>query len=384
MHRDLFTIYSHVPSLVYLDSAATSLTLSDAVFAMDEYYSSYRSNIHRGLYASAERASEAYDSAKESIAELVGTDANHLVITSGATMSSNLLTLLIQKNIHLTQNDEIVVSRYAHNSELLPLQELSQSTGAKLVFGHEHISSRTKVVSITLVSNVLGMILPAKDIAEKAREVGAFVCCDATAALSHIDIDVESLGVDALYASMHKALGPTGIGFLYLSSDCIKHWKTAYTGGGMVTQVREDQSDYVLGVGKFEAGTPPIAEVIGAGKAAHKIREIGMNTIHTHIQEVLSYAYDELKKLPYIEIYSELKNNAGIISFNMSGVHSHDVAQILAEEGVCIRAGAHCAHVLVNSLPTQSVCRISFHLYNTNKDIDVLIQSLQKAHSIFS
>lgn len=370
-------------TFIYLDSAASSLTPDVVVESMVQYYSEYRSNVHRGLYASAERATTKVEAVRSQVAEFLGVLPEELIFTSGATMSMNLIVLLLEKNIILSEGDEIRVSEYAHSSLLLPLQELAKRTNVKLIYGFEELSSHTKIVAMPLVSNVTGEIYKVRDIFEEASRLGAFCICDATAAVTHLDIQMNELHADALFVSAHKMYGPTGVGALALSKKYIDTFIPVFFGGGMPDVVGEVDSRYVEGVGKFEPGTPPIAEIIGFGAAVSYIHSAGEGVISNYVAELHSYIYQEFQKLPYISIYTDVHSGTGIISFNVEGIHSHDVAQILADDGICVRAGSHCAHHTMKKLQCNSTCRVSLQIYNTKEDIDILIATIKKARKIF-
>lgn len=367
---------------VYLDSAATSLTPLSVTDEMMEYYHSYRSNIHRGLYESAERATEAVESTRHKVGRFFGSETDEVIFTSGATAAANHLALLVERNIPLTAQDEIVVSEFSHSSLFLPLQELAARSGAKFMLGTENLGPQTKVFAMPLMSNVTGEVYDVKTEFLKAKEFGAFCVCDVVAAAGHIQIDMHKLGADAMFVSAHKMFGPTGVGALFLRAEYIATFLPVFFGGGMPEEVDEHMVRYVQGVGRFEPGTLPIAEIIGFGAAVSYIEKIGQESITKHMGDLTRYARTRLSQIEDVEIYGT-RDDTGIISFNIKGIHSHDVAQILAEEGVCIRAGTHCAHHSMKSLVCNSTCRVSVHIYNTTSDIDMLIQALKKAKGVF-
>lgn len=367
---------------VYLDSAATSLTPLSVTDEMTEYYHSYRSNIHRGLYKNAERATEAVEGIRHKVGRFFGSGADEVIFTSGATAAANHIALLIEKNIPLTASDEIVVSEFSHSSLFLPLQELAIRSGAKLKFGAQYIGPHTKVFASPLMSNVTGDVYDIKTQFLKAKEFGAFCVCDAVAAAGHVQIDMHDLGADAMFVSAHKMFGPTGVGALFLRAQYVGTFLPVFFGGGMLEEVDGHRVRYVKGVGKFEPGTLPIAEIIGFGAAISYIDKIGQESIMKHMSELTQHTRAKLSEEGGIEVYGT-REDTGIISFNVKGIHSHDVAQILAEEGVCVRAGTHCAHHSMKSLVCSSTCRVSVHIYNTVSDIDILIRALKKVKRVF-
>lgn len=372
---------SNIP-FVYLDSAATTLTPESVTDAMDDYYHRYRSNTHRGLYQNAERATEKVESVRVQVADFFGVTKDEVIFTSGATAAANHIVLLIERNIRLGSGDEIVVSEFSHSSLLLPLQELARRTGAKIVYGVENLTPQTKVFATPLMSNVTGEIYDVQKMCTDAKKYGAFCICDATAAATHVQIGVKELCVDALFISAHKMFGPTGVGALLLRSNWVSSFEPVFFGGGMPTVVGETRSQYVEGVGKFEAGTLPIAEIIGFGAAITYIHTVGINRMLADIRELSVYAHARLSEKEYIHVYGA-NRETGIISFNVEGIHSHDVAQILADRGICIRAGTHCSHHTMAELMCNSTCRMSLHMYNTINDIDMMMQGIDFARETF-
>jgi len=401
--------------LVYLDNAASSLTPDVVVNKLVEYYEEYRSNIDRGLYKTAIDATTEYDNVRGKVAEFIGADSEDIIFTSGSTMSSNMLVNLVEKhladymesskvNMYESKN-EILVSVYAHHSDLVPLQEYAKRNGLqiKLITPDENIESeenskkyldkfinsineKTLIVSHPLVSNVTGEIFDIKKIGERVKEVKGFLISDMTATVGHIDINVKDLGVHAAYFSGHKMCGPTGVGVLYLDRNYSRTMTPVVFGGGMVWDVGDESSTYRSDIKVFEAGTASIADVIAFGAAIDYIKNIGLKNIHEHVKDVLEYAKTEIENNfgDKVKIYNaDSKMNAGILSFDVAGIHPHDVAEVLGRESVCVRAGHHCAQPLMRHYSLPALSRISFYIYSGKEDIDKLISSLKKVLEVF-
>lgn len=393
-----FPILSKKDSLVYLDSSATSLTPEPVLGAMNDYYRIYRANIHRGLYKEAERATEEYEEARSEVAQFIGADKDEVVFTGGATHSSNMLFYSLEHMDFLQEGDEVVTTVMEHHAVLLPLLALVKRK--KLVLRHiplddklaldytkaeEVITKKTKLVVLTLVSNVLGTINDVARVARLAHGVGAKVIVDATAGVGHIPVDVRQLDVDFLFFSGHKMCGPTGVGVLYGKKTELAKLTPSFLGGGIIEDV--SCTGYELGTGpeSFEAGTPNIAGVIGLKEAVRYLSTIGVENIQIHCQEILGYAYEKINAIVGVTVYSpERTQNAGILSFVIEGVHSHDMAEIAGRNGVAVRAGHHCALPLHKELNLVSTTRMSVYLYTTKEDIDALVSSIEEAKVIFN
>lgn len=401
--------------LTYLDSAASSLTPKMVTDKLLEYYEEYRSNIDRGLYKTAIDATTEYESVRAKTAEFIGAESEDIIFTVGATAASNMLVNLIEKhmqdyrdssgvNLYL-EKDEILVSVYAHHSDLVPLQEYAKRNNLKIKLiapdenteskenGQKYfekflsnINEKTLLVSHPLVSNVTGEIFDIKSIGEEATKVKAFLVSDLTSAAGHIDIDVKGLGIHAGYFSPHKMCGPTGVGVLYIDRNYSRTMSPVSFGGGMVWEVSDESSTYRSDVKVFEAGTASIADVIAFGAAIDYVNSIGFGDIHSHGKEILTYAKKEIESnfTDKIKIYAaDIENNAGIISFDVIGIHPHDVAEVLGRDSVCVRAGHHCAQPLMRHYKLPALSRISFYVYNDKADVDIFINSLKKVLEIF-
>ncbi len=381
----------------YLDSAATSLTPTYVVEKMNEYYYNYKSNIDRGLYKTAERATAEYENARVKVAQFIGAENDEVIFTSGVTDSSNKIVIMIEshlmpyKDMYKTKN-EILVSDHAHHSDLVPLQEYAKRNGLTVVLAGENlvelITEKTLIVSCMYASNVTGEVFDIKSIATRAKEFKAFVLCDLTAAVGHVDLNVKSLDIDAGYFGAHKMCGPTGVGVLYVKRELLRGMNPSTYGGGMVWEVSDTTSTYRSDVKKFEAGTPNIGGVIGTGAAVDYINTVGLENIKTHVQDVTAYAILKLVKLGKegsVKVFTkhEVQKNIGIISFEYVGVHAHDVAQVLADNHVAVRSGHHCAAPLMRKLCAVAVVRVSFYMYSSTQDVDNLILAIKKVRDTF-
>jgi cysteine desulfurase/selenocysteine lyase len=392
-----FPQFTSNPNLVYLDSAASSLTPEPVITAITDYYRTYRANIHRGLYREAQKASKQYERAREAVAGFIDAFADEVIFTAGATMSANMLVYALQEMVAFGINDEIVVTTMDHHASLLPLQALAQRTGARIekvglngnVLQQDEIvariTPRTKLVAITLASNVLGTIQDTASIVKKARTVGAYVFVDATSVVGHVPLSVKTLGVDALFFSGHKLCGPTGVGVLYGTRAFLKALPPSFFGGGIVDDVTDAGAVWKDAPVRFEAGTPNIAGVIGLMEAVRYLERIGVDAIHAHTHSLISYLQTALKNIKGVDIFSAPpEKNVGIVSFSLSNVHPHDVAEIASKHNVAVRAGHHCALPLHRALGVPATTRASVYLYNTKEDVDALIACIEEAKSIFN
>lgn len=385
-------------ALHYLDSAASSQTPECVISAMDDYYRNFRSNVHRGAYALSEKASGSYEDARENIAKFIGADSKEIIFTAGATAGANMLFYSLEQSLGLKEGDEIVTSITEHHAMLLPLQELAkrQKLNLKYINVDENyrldyksaeslIGEKTKIVGITLASNVTGAINDIRRIVDIAHKVGALVVVDATAFIGHAPFSVKDLNCDALFFSGHKMCGPTGIGVLYIKGELADKLNPSFFGGGIVTDVDLEKAEFVSAPEKFEAGTPNIAGVIGMSQAVKYLTEIQLENVKTHTEELTSYAIEKLKEIDGVKIFAEqdAKRNVGIVSFTVHGAHPHDVIEFLSRDNVAVRGGHHCALPFIKALGVSATVRASIYLYNTKEDIDALITSTKKAQAFF-
>lgn len=391
---------SDFPSLklghVYLDSASTSLTPNVVIEAMGEYYKDYRASTHRGMYESATRATYAFEEARKNVARFVDANESEVIFTSGSTTSAQLLVSTLEHNLDLQEGDEILVTELDHHATLVPLQQLAKRKKMilKVVPVDDKfqvqeskfktlITEKTKIISLIHASNVVGTILPVKKLVEIARNTKAFVIIDAAQTIGHIPLSWKEIDADALFFSGHKMCGPTGVGVLVLKEKWIQSFVPPYAGGGTVHSVTKEKTIFLENAKKFEAGTPPIAEVIGLGVAIDYLEKNSVVSIMEHTKEILNYAREVLQKLSYVSVYAG-ENNIGVISFAIPGVHPHDVAHIFGENGVAIRAGFQCAELIARKVSENGVIRVSVYGYTTKKDVDALNDALQKVAVTFS
>jgi len=373
--------------LVYLDSGATSLKPKQVVEAIEYYNTKKTANVHRGVYKLSNEATDLYEGAREKVAKFIGAKSEReIVFTRGATEALNLVAM--SYGLHnLKPGDEILTSELEHHSSFLPWQNVAKVTGATLKFiplsGDGRItienfkrvlSSKTKVVAINYVSNVMGYISPIKEICRLAHAKGAVVSVDAAQAAPHLKINVQDLDCDFLSLTAHKMLGPTGTGVLYGKFDLLNKMEPVTFGGEMIDIVEFESSTFKDAPFRFEAGTPVIAGAIGLGAAIDYLESIGLDAIHEHEAMLRDYAVSKLKKIDGVTIFNE-KSDTGIISFNVDGVHPHDMATVYDAGGICIRAGHHCAQPLMKWLCQPATLRASVYVYNTKEDIDALVRA---------
>ena len=385
-------------SITYLDSGATTQKPVQVINAIDEYYKTTNANVHRGAYSLSVEATAKYEEAREKVARFINSpSAEQVIFSKNATESLNLIAYSYGME-KLKKDDEIVLSIMEHHSNLVPWQKVAKTTGAKLNYMYindefeisdeeieSKITDKTKIVGITHVSNVLGTINNVKKIIKQAHKKGAIVIIDASQSIPHMKIDVQDLDCDFLVFSGHKMLAPLGIGVLYGKKQLLNDMTPFLMGGDMIEYVYEQETTFAPLPNKFEAGTQNIEGVIGLAAAIDYIENIGYERIAQIEDEVVNYAREELSKLDFLELYitPNKQNHSSVISFNIKGVHPHDVASILDTYGVCVRSGNHCAQPLMRYLGIDSTCRASFYLYNTKEDVEKLVEALNKAYEMF-
>lgn len=386
-------------TLVYLDNAATSQIPKFVEEKVRDFNEKERANVHRGVHALGLRATNQYESSRQKVANFIGANnAKEVIFTSGCTDSLNLVAASFGEQ-NIQAGDEILVSIMEHHSNLLPWQQLAKRKQAKLNFIEinsdglldienlkSKINSKTKIVALTHVSNVLGTINPIKELTDLAHEKGAIVVVDGAQAVGHFPIDVAELNVDFYAFSGHKMFAPTGIGVLYGKKDLLDKMPPYRLGGEMIANVTREGATWAEVPYKFEAGTPNIAGAIGLGAAIDYLQSLDFDLIQKHEQELTSYALAKLKNVSGLTIYGPQKSNGriGVISFNLKNIHPHDLATALDLNGIEVRAGHHCAQPLMASLDTESTVRASLSIYNTKNDIDKLVSSLHEAKEFFS
>lgn len=378
---------------VYLDNAATTLKPWPVVSAMLDYLTDYTANVHRGIHQSSERATAMFEASRDRVAHFLNArSAEQIVFTQGTTASINLVARG-WGDTHICPGDEILVTLLEHHSNLVPWQMLARRTGARLRFVEIHdngeldlesfenqLSKRTRLVAVTAMSNVLGTVVPIDEICRLAHHRGALVLVDAAQSAGHLPIDVQSPEVDFLAFSAHKVYGPTGVGVLYARRELLEAMSPVVGGGGMVSVVTREQAEWNEIPARFEAGTPPIAEVIGLGAALAYVEKFDRATLIVQERGLLDYAHRTLGSLPGLSILGPGPARTGpILAFNVDGIHPHDLASLLDRHGVAIRAGAHCAQPLHERLGLTTSARASFAFYNTRDDIDALADAVENA-----
>ena len=386
-------------SLVYLDNASTTQKPNQVIDAITDYYRNHNANIHRAVYALAEESTEAYETARDKIANFVNVkNRQELIFVRGTTEAINLVAYAWGRP-HINEGDIIVTTEYEHHSNIVPWQLLTQEKHAKLEYiGMDDdgqlilddldkylATGKVKLVTFSLMSNVLGTITDAEKIIEKCKAAGVPTLIDGAQAVPHMKVDLDTLGCDFFAFSGHKMLAPTGIGVLWVRKSVLQTMSPFHGGGDMIREVHKYETTWNDLPYKFEAGTPNIADVIGFGAAIDYLTKIGMDNVRQHEIELTKYAIEEFSKVPGLKIYGtkDITKRGGVISFNFADVHPHDVAQIIDEQGIALRSGHHCAQVLMERLDVAATSRASFYIYNTKKDVDALIDSLNIVAKVF-
>lgn len=394
MNRDDFPILKN--NLIYFDNGATTLKPKCVVDKMVSYYTEYTSNIHRGDYNNATVTNREYDEVRNIVKNFINaSSSDEIIYTSGTTESLNMVAFGFFR-YKLNSDDEILITKAEHASNILPWQVLEEEHHGKVKYieldeNHEltienllkAITPKTKVVSVAHVSNVIGDIRDISKIGRICKEKGIYFVVDAAQSASHVKIDVQDSNVSFLAFSAHKMTGPTGVGILYGKKELLDEMRPLKYGGGM-NQSFEVDGTYILKEApiKFEAGTPPIAEVIGLGEAIKFIESIGVDKIHEHEYGLKKYLIENLEKIPNVVLYNK-NSKSGIVSFNVKGVFPQDTSIYLNTYNIAIRAGNHCAKVLKDELNIKNTCRVSLYLYNTKEEVDVLIEALKRSEDIF-
>ena len=404
--KNQFPIFKHQPGLVYLDSTATSLKPKIVIDKINEYYSEYSANVFRGIYPMSEKATAEFEETRGVVSKFINANnSQEIIFTRNATESLNLLAYSLGRKI-INPGDEIVTTIMEHHSNFVPWQVLAREVGAtfkiididedgNLEFKIQNsellkqiITKKTKILTLTYVSNVLGTINPVKEIIEEVKKINPkiIVIVDAAQAAPHLKIDVQELGADFIVFSSHKMLGPTGVGVLWGKEKILKDMCPFMYGGDMIDEVYVDRTTFKDVPHKFEAGTPAIGEVIAFKESIKFLEKIGMNNILEHEKKLTDFAINRLIDTfgQSIKIYGpkKIEDRGGIISFSFDKFHPHDIAQILADQGICVRAGHHCAMPLHTRLKVQATVRASFYIYNDEKDVEKLVEVLKKVKNI--
>ncbi|WP_068619946.1 cysteine desulfurase [Paenibacillus tuaregi] len=383
--------------LVYLDSAASSQKPRAVIEAIKHYYEWDNANVHRGVHTLGSRATDAYEGAREKVAKFIGAKrSEEIVFTRGTTTALNLVASSYGPTV-INEGDEIVITQMEHHSNFIPWQQLALRTGATLKFipleqdgtvtieaAEKTITPKTKIVAMAYVSNVMGVINPVKQIAEVAHRNGAVMVVDGAQSTPHLKVNVQDLDCDFYTISGHKMCGPTGIGVLYGKKALLNAMPPIEFGGEMIDDVGLYESTWKDAPMRFEGGTPIIAGAVGLGAAIDFLTEVGMEEIERHEKKLAGYAMDRLSQIDGVSIYGPAKRQVGLVTFNLGGVHPHDVATVLDSYGVAIRAGHHCCQPLMRWLQVSSTARASLYLYNTEQDIDRLADALVQAKEYFA
>lgn len=386
-------------NLVYLDNAATTQKPQQVLDVLQKYYLFDNANVHRGVHTLGQRATEAYEAAREKVRAFIhAKSTKEILFTRGTTTSLNWIAQSYGMT-HLKKGDEILLSKMEHHSNIVPWQQVAKKTGATLVYVgltkdglfdlealKAKLSEKTKIVTLAHVSNVLGLKVPVKKIAQLAHEKGAIMIVDAAQSVPHFKVDVTDLDCDFLAFSGHKMLGPTGIGVLYGKKELLEQMEPVEFGGEMIDFVYLEDATWAELPYKFEAGTPNISGSIGLGAAIDYLNAVGMENIEAHEKELMAYVFPKLQAIEGLEIYGSKnsEDHCGVISFNLKGLHPHDTATALDMQGVAVRAGHHCAQPLMRYLDVAATARASFYLYNTKEDCDRLVQAICETKEFFS
>ena len=384
----------HGKNLIYLDNAATTQKPNQVISSITDFYTRYNSNVHRGIHKLSELATRQFELAHKTVAKFINADFEEIVFTSGATESLNLLANSLGSKLNST--DEVVLTIMEHHSNLIPWQQMSKKIGFKLKFigitsdgkldmnqAKSLITKNTKIVSIVHVSNAIGTINPIKDLIDLAHNVGAVSIIDAAQSVPHMTINVKELNCDFLVFSGHKMLGPTGIGVLYGKKTLLENMQPFLYGGNMIREVKLESSTWADLPEKFEAGTPNISGAIGLATAINYLTRIGMDSIESYEEELLNYASEQLSAIKGITIYGPKDERSCVLSFNVEGIHPHDISTLLDREGIAVRGGHHCTMPLMKILGLNGTVRASFYFYNTFEEVDRLVKAIIKAREVF-
>ncbi len=398
----IFKIKMNGKQLVYLDSASTSQKPKMVLDKVDDYYKSYNANVHRGIYKIAEKATEEYIDSKRKVADFINADSiQEIIYVRNATEAINLAALSWGE-ANIRKGDRILLTQMEHHSNMIPWMLLAKRKEAKIDYirldrenraldmdsFERMLENEPKLVAITHESNVLGTINDVKKITKMSHKAGAVVLVDGAQSVPHMKVDVKSIDSDFLAFSGHKMLGPTGIGVLHAKAELLERMEPVMGGGDMIKSVAYDSYSWNDLPWKFEAGTPNISGGIGLGAGIDYLNAVGMDRIREHEKQITRYALEILKEIKGVEVYgpepTEIENRGGVISFGLSGIHAHDIAQIFDSEGVAIRAGHHCAMPLVTQrLGVPSLARMSFYIYNDESDVNVALNAIERVKKVF-
>ena len=388
----------HDKSLAYLDNAATSQKPRQVIQAITDYYQKHNANVHRGVHTLSDEATTLYEQAREKVATFIGANPKELIFVRNTTEAINLVTWTWAFG-NIGKGDLVLITEMEHHSNIVPWLQLKKSTGCQVKYmkvGADYsldwqdfkkkLRLRPKLVAVVHVSNVLGTINPVAEITKEAHKVGAKVLVDGAQSTPHLPVDVKEIGCDFFAFSGHKMLGPMGIGGLYIKQEILEEMGPFLTGGGMISEVHKNKVVFADLPDKYDAGTPNVAGAVGLAAAVSYLQKIGMCNIQQHEQELTAYAVEKLSALKEITLYGsdKVKQRGGVIAFSIAGVHAHDAAQLLDQEGIAVRSGHHCCMILHQEiLKVPATIRASFYLYNTKKEIDRLVEGLRKVKKVF-
>ncbi|MAJ44855.1 MAG: cysteine desulfurase [Candidatus Marinimicrobia bacterium] len=392
-----FPIFQSNPDLIFLDNASTTQTPQLVIDKLNDYYTNYNANVHRGIYQIGEKATYEYESVRQKVIKFLNCDDSFTAIfTQGTTESINLLSNSLPQLV-LKEGDEILISEMEHHSNIVPWQLACKRFNVKLKYIpittegewdlsnlNQLITKKTKIVSLIHQSNVFGTINPIQKVTNIAKSLGATVIIDAAQSVPHSKIDIKTLNCDFLVFSGHKMLGPTGVGVLIGKTNLLDKMPPYMSGGDMINTVSMEESTWNELPWKFEAGTPNIAQVIGLGSSIDYLLKIGMDNIYRYEKSIFDLAIEKLSKVEGFKIFGNPKVKGSVISFELDGVHPHDLAQILDEKNIAVRAGHHCAQPIMEKLKVSATLRASFYIYNTEKDIDQLVRGIVDAREFFT
>jgi cysteine desulfurase/selenocysteine lyase len=396
MNKEDFPIFQNHKDLVYLDNASTTQKPKQVINAIKEFYETSNANIHRGIYKLSQKATEKYENSRKIVAKFINASQKEIIFTKSTTEGINFLAYTINSIIP-KEKDEIVLTEMEHHSNLVPWQQLAKRKNMKLKFikvkddftldmedAKRKITNKTAILSVVHVSNSLGTINPVKALIKISKEKGAITIIDAAQSVPHMKVDVKNIDCDFLVFSGHKILGPLGIGVLYGKKHLLEKLQPFNFGGGMIKKVSLENAEWDSIPEKFEAGTQNIAGAVGLAEAIKYIEEIGIENIEKKEKELMKYALEKIKDIKDIKIYNSEKNSAGILSFNLKNIHPHDIASLLDDYEIAIRAGHHCTMPLMEKLGISGTARASFYFYNTFEDIDKLVEGLNKINEKFN
>ena len=390
--REDFPILRNNPGLIYLDNAATSLKPQQVLDAMQNYYVELGANVHRGNHHLSQQATQLYEESRAEVARFVGGKENEMVFTRNATESINLVAVSLERQGYFKEGDEVLVTALEHHANLVPWQELCARNKMKLRIAalekdftvsmrdlSEKVSGKTRVVAVAHASNTVATIPPVKEIGKIAHESGALFLVDAAQSVPHFAVDSKKIGADFLAFSSHKMLGPTGVGGLYARNELLEKIPPYNYGGSMISSVKYEKASWAQGPEKFEAGTMPIAEVIGLGEAVRYLRKLGMDNVREHEKKMLRHAVEKMRGIGGMKIYCPMdaEKQAGIVLFEVEGIDAVDLGVALDEvRNIAIRSGLHCSEPLVSSINRHGLDRVSFYLYNTLEEIDTFVDEV--------